>query len=294
MNQDGARPAIRETLAAMARHVPDDPALGLAVRIGPLRVAIRFESTAMKAALAGAFAMHGGGAADYRLVALSGKASGYTPALVPDDRDGDIQVSADANGYALWFGRFTPTLHLLDQAAANAGYWIGDAADIPSWERAHPFLASFQAMLTFTDWIAVHAAGVSHAGRGLLITGPGKAGKTSLSLAAAQAGWGFAGDDYVLVNTARPETAPLYATARLRTDMAGHFSKLRAAAEREMSDDLGDVRHELLLPDRAVIGRCGGRGTRRRAAGCDPAAGAPRAPARRRFRRSAAPGCWPA
>ena len=257
VNEAGARPLIRETLAAMARHLPTDPALGLGVRVGPLQVAIRFESAAMRAALSGAFAVPGGGAADYRLAALSGTASGYTPALVPPERDGDIQVSADADGYALWFGRFTHTLHLLDHAGAAAGYWIGDAADIPSWERAHPFLASFQAMLTFTDWIAVHAAGISQAGSGLLITGPGKAGKTSLSLAAAQAGWGFAGDDYVLVNTAQPETAPLYATARLRTDMARHFPRLRAVAEREMSNDLGDVRHELLLPARAAAGGAG-------------------------------------
>ncbi len=234
----------------MAARVSDDPALGLTVQVGPLTVAIRFESALMKAALSGAFAVRGGaGEPDYRLVALSGSASGYTPPLVPDDRDGDIQVSAGARGYALWFGHFTHTLHLLDHATASAGYWIDDAADIPSWERAHPFLASFQAMLTGTDWLGVHAAGISRGGRGLLITGPGKAGKTSLSLAAAQAGWGFAGDDYVLVNTARPETAPLYATARLRTDMAGHFPQLRAMAEREMSNDLDDLRHELLLPE---------------------------------------------
>ena len=249
VNHQAAKPAISETLAAMSAQVPDDPALGLRARIGPLQVAIRFESAAMKAAFAGAFALRGGGVADYRLVALSGTASGYTPAFVPHDRDGDIQVSAGAAGYALWFGRFTHTLHLLDHATASAGYWIDDAAKIPSWERAHPFLASFQAMLTGTDWLAVHAAGISQGGRGILITGPGKAGKTSLSLAAAQVGWGFAGDDYVLVNTAAPETAPLYATARLRTDMAGHFPRLRAVAEREMSNDLGDPRHELLLPE---------------------------------------------
>lgn len=244
---------IRKILAEMAALVPDDPALSLRVQVGPLQVAVQFESPAMKAALSGAFAVRGNnGPPDVRLVALSGAASGYTPPLVPRDRDGDIQVSADAAGYALWFGRFTHTLHLLDHATARAGYWIDDAADIPSWERAHPFLGSFQAMLTGTDWIGVHAAGISQGGRGLLITGPGKAGKTSLSLAAAQAGWGFAGDDYVLVNTAQPETAPLYATARLRTDMAEHFPQLRAVAEREMSNDLGDLRHELLLPARTT------------------------------------------
>lgn len=46
---------------------------------------------------------------------------------------------------------------------------------------------------------AIHAAGVTYAGRAVLIAGPSGVGKSTLAVACALAGWGFLGDDVVLI-----------------------------------------------------------------------------------------------
>jgi len=77
--------------------------------------------------------------------------------------------------------------------------------------------------------------------------GAGRAGKTTTALACARAGWSFAGDDAVLVNSAAPPVlSPLYASARLRVDMARDFQAL-ADASGEPSRFNDDPRHELSL-----------------------------------------------
>jgi hypothetical protein len=92
----------------------------------------------------------------------------------------------------------------------------------------------------------IHAAAVGRRGRFVLLAGKGHAGKTTAALACARAGWSYAGDDYVLANSATGELAPLFSSARLRTDMAGAFADLLPAS-RQVSHDDGEDRHELDL-----------------------------------------------
>ncbi|HEX4507147.1 MAG TPA: hypothetical protein VH722_15560 [Alphaproteobacteria bacterium] len=219
----------------------------LSVDVGPVTVDLRFESARMAEMFAPALAVRSDRPADYVLQVSSGE-TGKPPAAIDADLlDGEMRFSADKDGYALWFGRYAQTLHTVDYPARRAAYWIPRADDIPAWERTRPFLPAFQAMLSPTDWVAVHAAGIADGERGILLVGQGKAGKTSLALAALEAGWRFAGDDFVAVRAdGDPAIAPLYATARLRADMAGRFPALRPA-EREISHDDGETRHELQL-----------------------------------------------
>jgi hypothetical protein len=82
----------------------------------------------------------------------------------------------------------------------------------------------------------------------LLLAGPGRAGKSTAALSCALAGWDYAGDDYVLADTAAGWIEPLYTSARLRIDMAPAFPDvLRTSAA--LSRDDGDPRHELRLAD---------------------------------------------
>jgi hypothetical protein len=150
-------------------------------------------------------------------------------------------------------GRHAPTLYSVDRQARRAFYWVDDASCVPAWERSRPFLPILQVMLDSTPWIAVHAAAIAWAGRGVLLVGAGRAGKTSLSLAGMAAGWRFAGDDYVLVCTdAESRVAPLFATARLRDDMLTRFPWIEPL-RREISTDMGDRRHELTFDRDATV-----------------------------------------
>jgi len=136
----------------------------------------------------------------------------------------------------------------VDRSTRRAVCWIADRSAVKAWERSRPFLPALQAMLDSTPWIAVHAAALAWDNRAILFSGTGRAGKTTLSLAGLSAGWRYLGDDYVAVCSCEESAAvaPLFATARLREDMAERFPDL-AGARTGVSDDFGERRHELGL-----------------------------------------------
>jgi hypothetical protein len=171
---------------------------------------------------------------------------GAAPAsLIPSQSGGEICLSAGEKSYLLWMGRHASTLYAVDREARRAFYWAENVSSVPAWERSRPFLPILQVMLDQTPWIAVHAAAIAWAGKGALLVGAGRAGKTSLSLAGMAAGWRFVGDDHVLLRTnAEPRVAPIFTTARLRDDMVGRFPWVEPL-RREISTDMGDRRHEL-------------------------------------------------
>ena len=105
-------------------------------------------------------------------------------------------------------------LSVLDHAHARAVCWFPET-DLPYWELGAP-------LRTLLAWFALrrsaflaHGAAVAEAGRGVLLLGPGGAGKTTTALAAWGEGMDYLGDDYVLVRVDRRLTvARAYATAK--------------------------------------------------------------------------------
>ena len=84
-------------------------------------------------------------------------------------------------------------------------------------------------------------------GRGerfVLLAGKGRSGKTTAALACAQAGWHYAGDDFVSVNTLNGLVEPLYCSARLRLDLAESFRNLVGGGT-PVSDVDGERRHDV-------------------------------------------------
>jgi hypothetical protein len=227
------RRAIAETTAGIASGI----AHGIAAAAGPLRLRIDFATPELAAAFARAFAGATPAAADpaddagvWRITVASGSGGTPVPSLVPAERGGDMRLGAGAEAYVLWMGRHAPTLYAVDLERRQALYWVEDAAAIPAWERSRPFLPIIQVMLDATPWIAVHAAAIARDGGAVML----------------KAGWCYSGDDYVLLRTDVPEVASLFATARLRDDMAARFPWIGAVL-REVSQELGERRHELVL-----------------------------------------------
>jgi hypothetical protein len=84
--------------------------------------------------------------------------------------------------------------------------------------------------------LTLHAAALQRTGRPLLLTGPSGAGKTSLSLALARAGWSFGSDEIVLLGHDRiPRPLPLPPCVKARSFplVESWFPELRAAPEHE-------------------------------------------------------------
>jgi hypothetical protein len=157
----------------------------------------------------------------------------------------EYRTIASDDCFAMWQPGDWPMLYLLDRKSNRALIWLAaDAA--PDWIASRPALPLMAAFSLGTKWIALHAAAIGQNGRILLLAGDGRAGKTTAALSCAYAGWDYAGDDYVLVNTANAAVEPLYCSARLRADMASAFADwLNAPAQISSSD--GEPRYELRL-----------------------------------------------
>ena len=108
--------------------------------------------------------------------------------------------------------------HGISLVATPAGFAAGDL-------RAHPGAFALSAWLAGQGLQVMHAAAVAFGGRGVLLVGPGGAGKTTSALACALAGGDFLGDDLCLIDIGDDPDEParihsLFATVKLNADSA--------------------------------------------------------------------------
>ena len=108
----------------------------------------------------------------------------------------------------------TSTLMVWDAQARTAVWWTRAAAEIPVWERAMPLRAVLRWALRDQGVAMVHGAAVGDEVSAALLVGAGGAGKTTLALAAQQAGWRYVADDYCAVDPATWTVAPVTCYAK--------------------------------------------------------------------------------
>jgi hypothetical protein len=146
-----------------------------------------------------------------------------------------------------------------DPILRTAFLWARDAgALVREGERTKPFLDILHSWLLDTSWQPVHGAAVGGPGGGVVLAGPSGAGKSTTALACVRAGWHYAGDDYVVIGTtAGPRVENLYASARLRTDMAERLVEFRPAEVGSVTL-YGDEKRDLLLTHLLPGWRIGG------------------------------------
>lgn len=208
----------------------------------------------------GIFAVHARAAdldvaRDYlRAMLPAGPARAVLPLFVLSAADLDLrhlvpmqaELGRVHDGPRYWVLWFANTLQVFDRVDKRGLVWLAEGA-APSWELSRPAGPLLNQAARDTPCTLVHGAAVGRAGRTLLLVAPGRSGKTSAALACASAGWDYAGDDYVMVDSASGEVLPLFASARLREDMAARFPELIRDTRRAISQDDGEVRHELDL-----------------------------------------------
>ncbi len=141
------------------------------------------------------------------------------------------------------------TLELLDAVRNVALFWIRDAFELPIYEAGSPFRRLLAWWMVERDRFLVHAAAVGTPAGGVLLVGPGGAGKSTSALACLGAGLGYAGDDYCLVALEpTPRVYSLYNTAKLKScaDLQ-RFPQLRPLVEN--ADRLGQEKALIFLHD---------------------------------------------
>jgi hypothetical protein len=120
-------------------------------------------------------------------------------------------------------------LTVVDHAMATAVVWVPDARAVASNEIAAPLRVAFHLWAQRQGTRVVHGAAVGEAGGGVLVAGRSGIGKSTVALTCLSAGFGFLGDDYVLVGRdSTPTVASLYCSAKLNLDQLHRFPHLRA------------------------------------------------------------------
>jgi hypothetical protein len=156
----------------------------------------------------------------------------------------------------MWQPGECPVLYLLDRKSARALVWL-PTGTMPDWLGSRPALPIMYALSLNTTWLALHGAAVGRAGRMLLLAGKGRTGKTTAALSCARNGWDYAGDDFIYIDTASGEIAPLYSSARLRADMTSAFPEFIDEST-AISDSEGELRYELRLGGRLALNQISG------------------------------------
>ncbi|HWE46910.1 MAG TPA: glycosyltransferase [Caulobacteraceae bacterium] len=140
------------------------------------------------------------------------------------------------------------SLNLLDAASGEAVFWVRTPKTLPYWTRASPFRTLLHWLMEARGKQLLHAAAVSTKDGAVLIAGRGGVGKSSTALACLEAGFGYLGDDYVVVGLdPEPTVFSLYNTAKL--DQAERFPKLAAMIAE--TPGTGEKTVLRLHPDRA-------------------------------------------
>jgi hypothetical protein len=138
-----------------------------------------------------------------------------------------------------------------DAASGRAFLWARDPSVLGLWgEHTKPFLEIFHAWLIDTPWQPIHGGAVGGPGGGVLLAGGSGVGKSTTVLSCVQAGWLYAGDDYLAIRTDGGEASVgnLYGSARLCVDMADRFDGFRPAEVGAISVN-GIEKRDLILAD---------------------------------------------
>ncbi len=117
--------------------------------------------------------------------------------------------------FTMSFERVTGIFSLVDAQRGRAVFWTLDAGGLPGWTAAAPLHWLLQGWLRFHGQHVVHAGGVSLPAGGVLILGRSGAGKSTTTLAAVEAGWRYAGDDFVVVEAEPATVSSLYCAAKV-------------------------------------------------------------------------------
>lgn len=109
-------------------------------------------------------------------------------------------------------------LSVIDLEQDLAVFWVKDARDLTSSERAAPFLRILHWWMAENGRHVVHAAAIGTSSGTVILGGAGGSGKSGTALACLKAGLLYSADDYCLLGNQRPATAhSMYNSAKVHS-----------------------------------------------------------------------------
>lgn len=234
---------IRQEIAAVFRAT--SAPVKTQARCGPFRLQLGFASQELAGMFLPAYIQCTSESIDLELRFITA-AHHDLSALVPEAAERPRLLIEDGI-YSVWQPAVIPVLFAIDLAARRGVAWL-PKGEAPPWIRSRPAISLIHAMMHGTPWCAVHAAAVGGDAGFALLAGEGHSGKTTAALACAKAGWRYAGDDFVAVNSESGDIEPLFCSARLRPALVDIFQDFIGETT-AVSDFNGEPRHELSLAD---------------------------------------------
>ena len=129
------------------------------------------------------------------------------------------------------------TLSMFDRSSSRGLFWVRSAKDLPEWEFGAPLRSILTWAFLDRGLHLVHAAGVGVAGKGVMISGPGGAGKSTTTAVCLQAGFQTTGDDYCVISPSHPpKIYSLYGMMKLVPGALGTTSMVDSRLTEPRSD----------------------------------------------------------
>jgi hypothetical protein len=178
---------------------------------------------------------------------LNGEAIGFPWIRTQIEPGGLVRESGEPRFVAV-HNTYSDTVTLVDRPRRALLHRIVNVEVLPWWDRASPLRATLFWALAGTGSRLVHAGAVGDERGGVLLAGAPRSGKTTVALAAAAHGFGYLGDDSVLLYEQGGLVAgSVYSTAGVREDPTTDDASVLDVA----SALPGSLRRS--LPIRAVI-----------------------------------------
>jgi hypothetical protein len=125
-------------------------------------------------------------------------------------------LALEGSGLSGHYDPGTKLLAVLDRSGGRAWVVKRDEAPLPFWELGSPLRFLLHEWFAAEGLQFVHGACVGGSRGGVLLAGPGGAGKSTTALLCVAAGLRYVGDDYCLADPARGWIHSLYGTGKLK------------------------------------------------------------------------------
>jgi hypothetical protein len=237
---------------AFERASRDAGELEQCLKIGEVRVKLRFAGPELAAILLPAFApvlSSDSWPVDFEVEVWDEASTGVgipSPPWSLRDVIARGDVGTDSGGrIRAQVDRGNRILTMWDCEGPSGIMWTADAHRLPYWVPAAPLRSILHWGLASPGRHLLHAAAVGDERCGALLVGPAGSGKSTTSLACLLSGLGYAGDDCVLVETEPyPRGFSVYGTAKLNSDSVQLLPGLAAPHPLpEMPKFIVDVAH---------------------------------------------------
>jgi hypothetical protein len=192
--------------------------------LGGRRLSLRFAGEAMRDAFAPAFRhlprSSGHEPPELTICLFDGESGGAGVPPVRWDPDEILQLnqvgSFSQGGVRIAHDPNAGTITAVDLESARAFFLHPAISRIPWYERAAPLRAALHWLLPLEGMTLVHAGAIGLGGQGILLGGRSGSGKSTVAMAAALAGFEYAGDDYVALSHERgPALHSIHSTAKV-------------------------------------------------------------------------------